>query len=144
MAERENKALVRRFLEESSKGNAAAIAAIDETWGANVVYHTAGGQEVRGLEEYRKFTSDMYVASPDGHFAIDDMIAEGDKVAVRFSFTGTHTGEAGGIPPTNKRLAFWAINIYRVVGGKIVEGWERSDTLGIMQEMGVVPKPKEE
>lgn len=142
MAAREDKALVRRFLEESSKGKAAARAILDELWATNVVYHTASGEDIRGLKDYERFTDEMYNASPDSHFTIDDMVAEGDKVAVRFTFTGTHTGEAGGIPPTNKKLVFWAINIYKIIDGKVVEGWERADTLGIMQQMGVVPTPE--
>ena len=132
---------MRRFLEGSNKGKEAALAVIDELWATDIVYHTGGGEVIRDLEDYKKFTDGMYDASPDSHFTIDDMVAEGDKVAVRFSFTGTHTGEAGGIPPTNKELTFWAINIYKVVGGKIVEGWERSDTLGVMQQMGVISIP---
>jgi len=141
---KENKALVRRFLEESNKGKAAAMAVIDELWATNIVYHGGGGEEIRHLKDYKQSTSDGYNACPDLHYTIDDMVAEGDKVAVRITFSGTHKGEFGGIAPTNKKLTFWAINIYRVVGGKFVEGWERADTLGIMQQLGAVPTPKKE
>lgn len=144
MSVKENKALVRRFLEESNKGKTAAMAVIDELCATNIVYHGGGGEEIRGLKDYKQSTSESYNASPDLHFTIDDMVAEGDKVAVRFTLTGTHKGEFMGRPPTNKKLTIWAINIYRVVGGKFVEGWERSDTLGSMQQLGVVPTPKKE
>ena len=140
----ENKALVRRFFEEANKGKAAAMAVIDELCATNIIYHGGGGEEIRGLKDYKQSTSEMYNASPDVHFTIDDMVAEEDKVAVRFTLTGTHTGEFMGRPPTNKKLTGWGINIYRVVGGKFVEGWERSDTLGLMQQLGVVPTPKKE
>jgi len=144
MSAKENKALVRRFVEESNKGKAAAMAVLDELWAPDIVYHGGGGEEIRGLKAYKQSTSDGYNACPDPHYAIDDMVAEGDKVAVRFTFSGTHKGEFGGIPATNKKLTFWAINIYRVVDGKVVEGWERADTLGIMQQLGVVPTAKKE
>jgi len=141
MSAKENKALVRRFVEESNKGRAAAMAVIDELFATNIVYHGGGGEEIRGLKDYKQ-SSESYNALPDFHFTIDDMVAEGDKVAVRFTLTGTHKGEIMGIPPTNKKLTMWGIIIYRVVGGKFVEGWERADTLGLMQQLGVVPTPE--
>jgi len=141
MSAKENKALVLRFFEESNKGKAAAMAVIDELCATNIVYHGGGGEEIRGLKDYKQSTSESYKVSPDLHFTIDDMVVEGDKVAVRFTLTGTHKGEFMGRPPTNKKLTMWGINIYRVVGGKFVEGWERADTLGSMQQLGV-PTPK--
>jgi len=144
MSAKEIKALVRRFFEESNKGKAAALAVIDELFATNIAYHGGGGEEIRGIKDYKQSTSESYSASPDLHFTIDDIVAEGDKVAVRFTFSGTHKGEIMGIPPTNKELTIWGINIYRVVGGKFVEGWERADTLGLMQQLGVVPTPKKE
>ena len=141
MSAKEIRALVRRFVEESNKGRAAAMAVIDELFATNIVYHGGGGEEIRGLKDYKQ-SSESYNALPDFHFTIDDMVAEGDKVAVRFTLTGTHKGEFMGRPPTNKKLTIWGINIYRVVGGKFVEGWERADTLGLMQQLGVVPTPE--
>jgi len=141
MSAKEIRALVRRFVEESNKGRAAAMAVIDELFATNIVYHGGGGEEIRGLKDYKQ-SSESYNALPDFHFTIDDMVVEGDKVAVRFTLTGTHKGEIMGIPPTNKKLTMWGIIIYRVVGGKFVEGWERADTLGLMQQLGVVPTPE--
>jgi len=57
----------------------------------------------------------------DVHFTLDDMIVEGDKVAVRHTFSGTHKGESMGIPPTNKKVTIWEIDIIRIAGGKFVE-----------------------
>ena len=144
MSAEELTVLGRRVVEAWNKGKAAVMAVVDELCATNIVYHGGGGEEIRGLKDYKQSTSESYNASPDLHFTIDDMVAEGDKVAVRFTFTGTHKGEIMGIPPTNKKLTIWGINIYRVVGGKFVEGWERSDTLGAMQQLGVVPTPKKE
>jgi len=144
MSAKEIKALVRRFFEESNKGKAAAMAVIDELFATNIVYHGGGGEEIRGIKDYKQSTSESYNASPDLHFTLDDIVAEGDKVAVRFTLSGTHKGEIMGIPASNKKLTIWGINIYRVDGGKFVEGWERADTLGLMQQLGVVPTPKKE
>jgi len=139
MSAKEIKALVRRFFEESNKGKAAAMAVVDELCATDFVYHGGGGEEIRGLKDYKQSTREGYNVSPDLHFTIDDMVVEGDKVAVRSTFTGTHKGEFMGRPPTNKKLTGWGINIYRVVGGKFVEGWERADTLGMMQQLGLIP-----
>jgi len=141
MSAKEIKALMRRLVAESNKGEAAAMAVIDEFYAPDFVYHGGGGEEIRGLKDYKKSCSESYSASPDLHYTIDDMVAEGDKVVVRMTFSGTHKGEIMGIPPTNKKMTMWAIIIYRVVGGKFVEGWERGDTLGLMQQLGVVPTP---
>jgi len=73
---------------------------------------------------------------------IHDMVVEGDKVALHWKLTGTHKCEYMGHPPTNKKVTGWAISIDRIAGGKIVERRERLDTLGYMQQYGVVPKPK--
>jgi predicted ester cyclase len=85
--------------------------------------------------------SKMYDVFPDIHFTIDDMVVEGNKAVVRYTNTGTHKGEFMGIPPTNKKVTMWAIGIDRIAGGKFVESWGRYDTLGFMQQLGLVPTP---
>jgi len=142
MSTKDLKALDRRFFEEWNKGKAAAMKAIDEMCAANVVWHDVGGRDIRGLKDFKKSMGEFYDAFPDNHFTIDDMFAEGDKVAVRYKVTGTHKGEYMGIPPTNKKVTLWAIEIDRSVGGKLAEGWIMFDTLGFMQQLGVVPTPK--
>jgi hypothetical protein len=72
---------------------------------------------------------------------VDDLIVEGDKAVIRYTITGTHKGEFMGVPPTNKKVTLWVIVIERFAGGKIVETWERFDSLGLMQQLGVIPKP---
>jgi len=141
MSAKEIKALERRFVKEWNKGKAATMAVIDELCATNIVYHGAGGEEIRGLKDFKKSMSEFYSAFPDNRFTIDDMVVEGDKVAVRWTMTGTHKGKLGGIPPTNKKMTIWGIYIDRVAGGKFVETWERFDTLGLMQQLGLVPTP---
>ena len=123
MSAEENKAIWRRWVEEFNKGKAAALAAMDDIFATDFVAHGALGDF--DLENYKQHTSEYYDAFPDGHMTIDDMVAEGDKVAVRWTMTGTHTGEYMGVPPTNKKVTMWIIQIDRVVGGKIVERWTR-------------------
>jgi len=144
MSTKEIKALERRWVEEMNKGKAAAMAAIDEFFATDYVTH--GGHYVThgGLKDYKRSISELYSAFPDIHFTIDDMVVEGDKVAVRHTFSGTHKGEFMGIPPTNKKWTMWGIYIDRIVGGKFVESWVRYDTLGLMQQLGLVPSPKKE
>jgi predicted ester cyclase len=80
-------------------------------------------------------------AFPDLHFTVEDMIAEGDKVVARITMSGTQQGAFMGIPPTGKHVAFTAIDINRIAGGKSVEHWWEMDALGLMQQLGVVPAP---
>jgi predicted ester cyclase len=84
----------------------------------------------------------VYISAlSDRHVTVEDMAAEGDKVAVRLTFSGAHTGGLMGIPPTGKQVKVSAINIFHLVDGKAVEQWTNSDDLGMMQQLGVVPAP---
>ena len=142
MSAKDLKALTRRFIEEWNKGKAAAMAVIDELYATNFVSH--GDEDIRGIKNVKQSTSEEFSAFPDLHFTIDDMIVEGDKLAARYTITGTHKGEYMGAPPTNKKITIRAIAIERFAGGKIVEEWGSMDTLGLMQQLGVVPTPKKE
>jgi len=141
MSAKEIKALERRLYEECNKGKAAALAVIDELYATDLVYHSSTGRDIRGIKDYKQHVSDMYSAFPNFHFTIDDMVVEGDKAAVRLTVTGTHKGEFRGIPPTNKKVTMWQIQIDRVAKGKLVEGWSRYDTLGLMQQLGLISTP---
>ena len=141
MSAEEIKALSRQWVEESNKGKAAALAFIEESWAADVVMHSAFGEN-RGLENGKRLLSGTYDAFPDIHFTLDDVIVEGDKAVLRYTFTCTHKGVLMGIPPTNKKITGWELEIDRFEGGKLVEYWSRFDTLGFMQQLGVIPTPK--
>jgi predicted ester cyclase len=143
MSAKEIKALMRCAFEVINKGKAASIT-IDEIWAPNFVLHTGTGRDIRGLKDYKQWWSENYNAFPDLHFTLDDMVVEGDKVVSRYTMTGTHKGEIMGIPPTNKKVTNWMIEIDHVAGGKLMEGWVRWDTLGLMQQLGVIPTPKKE
>lgn len=136
MSVEENKALVRRYMEESfNQGN---ISVIDQLVSSDFVYHQSAGRDL-STEAYKKMAIMTQNAFPDGHMEMDDLFAEGDKVACRFTVIGTHTGEYQGIPPTGKKITFQAINIFRVADGKIAEIWSRVNLLGVMQQLGIIP-----
>jgi predicted ester cyclase len=142
MSTKDLKALERRFAKEWNKGKAAAMAVISETCATNLVFHSGAGEDIRGLKGFKHFINEFYKAFPDNHMTLDDMVVERDKVAVRYTVTGTHTGEYMGIRPTNKKIKMWALEIDRIAGGKFIESWLRFDTIGLMQQLGLRPAPR--
>jgi predicted ester cyclase len=79
---------------------------------------------------------------PDLRVVIDDMIAEGDKVAVRYTLEGTHEGDLFGVPPTGRRVSIESFSVERVSEGKIREHWRITDTLDMLQQLGAIPTPE--
>ena len=138
MAPEENKALIRRVIEEIwNQGN---MAVVDELYATDCVRHTQP-EDTYGLEGLRQSLTMQRTAFPDFHFTIEDIMAEGDKVAFRWTYRGTHKGEYMGIAPTGKQLTMPGISIIRIAGGKIVEVWAEMDMLGLLQQIGAVPPP---
>ena len=82
----------------------------------------------------------VYQNGVDGHWNIEEIFSAGDKVVTRWTGSGTHVGDVNGIPPSGKNIRVDAIAIHRMRGGKIAETWEVWDTLGFLQQIGVVPK----
>lgn len=136
MSTEENKAISRRFWEEIFNGRNLNL--IDELFAANYVEHGSGGRDL-DAEGIRQLLSMYFNAFPDLHATIEDLFAEGDRVATRWIGRGTHKGDLMGIPPTEKQVTAMGITIDRVVGGKFVETWELMDQLGMLQQLGVVP-----
>jgi steroid delta-isomerase-like uncharacterized protein len=136
----ENKAVVRRELEEIfTQGN---LDAAQDVYAPNYYSHQpAGGEDIRGLEAIKQFTAGVRQAFPDMQIAIEDQIAEGDKVVTRFTSRGTHQGELWGIPPTGKEVEVTSISMDRIEGGKIAEHWTNADQLSMMQQLGVIERP---
>jgi steroid delta-isomerase-like uncharacterized protein len=134
----ENKAVVRRWVEAFNEGN---LDAVDELLTDSYVRHDPNSPEVRGPEEERQLIAMYRSAFPDLRFTIEDMMAEDDRVATRLGISATHKGELLGIPPTENRLSFTAMELYRLREGKIDEQWVNVDTLGMMQQIGAIPVP---
>lgn len=136
MSTEENKALVRRFYEEV--WNRRNLAVADEVFAADYARHDLRPTPVPPGPEGQKLIADMFrTAFPDGQVTIDLLIAEADMVVARWTIQGTHQGAWITIPPTGKRVSFAGVNIFRIVGGKVVEIWNHRDDLGLMQQLGV-------
>jgi steroid delta-isomerase-like uncharacterized protein len=135
----ENKALIRRFVEEAfNEGN---LDVADEVYASGFVSHEPAGPVERGPEYVKQFVGTYRSAFPDGHTTVEDVIAEGDEVAYRWRFRGTHRGELMGIAPTGKVVAITGITVDRISGGRIEEEWNNFDQLGVLRQLGAVPGP---
>jgi predicted ester cyclase len=135
MSTEENKALARRYFDEENSKN---VAALDEIIVANFVGYTSGREEVHSPEGLKQLWTRLFAAFPDYRASIDDIVAEGDKVAVRFTNWGTHKGEWLGAAPTGKQITWTGMLIFRMVGGKVTEAWREIDKLGLIEQMGAI------
>jgi steroid delta-isomerase-like uncharacterized protein len=143
MSTQENKALARRVLEEMfNKGN---LDLADEVFAPDYVDHDpAMPEDIRGPEGFKEYVSIFRTAFPDIHLEIEDQVAEGDKVVTRWTGTGTHEGDLMGIAPTGNKVTLPGMEIVRISGGKLAEGWEGYDSMVLMEQLGVMPSPEEE
>ena len=132
MSLEENKAIVRGFIEAYNKRN---IDSLDDFVAPDYVDHI---WQLQGLESLKQGLMLGFKGFPDWHEAIEDIIAEGDKVWVYLAYTGTHTGEMFGITPTGNKITTTAVDIYRIVNGKLAEYWNVTDKLGLLKPQGVV------
>ena len=132
-----NKAVVRRIVEEIWNGKKHDR--IDEFYAADFVNVDPSSPEVKNLEQFKQWVAEMNAGFPDEKVTIEELVAEGDKVAKQFSVKSTHTGEFMGIPPTNKKTNMSGITIYRIVDGKVKECVWSYDTYGFMVQLGVIP-----
>ena len=132
-----NKAVVRRFIEEVQ--NAKNMDVFDELNAEDFVNLSAPPGLPSDREGGKMFLGGFLSAFPDSQVTIDDMIAEGDRVATKKTFRGTHTGEFMGIAPTGNRVTLQYVDILRLRGGRIIEHWLSMDQLSFMQQLGVIP-----
>ena len=137
MSTEENKILVHRFNDEYI--NAGNLAAADELVAIDIVDHTGPPGLKHGRESHKKVVALFHTAFPDVRWTLEDVIAEGDKVAVRLTMRGTHQGEFFGIPPTGKQVTVSGIHIVRIANGRIAEHWGTNDDLGFLRQLGVLP-----
>ncbi len=132
-----NKALVRSWIDGLNKRD---LTVIDRFFDADFVYHRASAPDLKGREALKQFVSLGSAACPDIVYTVEDQVAEGDKVATRWRMEGTQSGPFMGIAPTGKRTSVEGMVIARIADGKIAEGWEIIDTLGLMQQIGALPR----
>jgi predicted ester cyclase len=136
MSVEQNKAAIRRIVDEVwNKRNLAVLPEVQEH---DFIMHAAP-QDTKGLEGVRATMSATFKGFPDLVMKLDDIVAEGDRVAWRFTITGTHKGEYMGLAPTGKRIKLSGILISRCSNGKEAESWMFSDLHTIYQQLGVKP-----
>ena len=104
-----------------------------------VMYHPSSPTPVTPRAAVQGFLAAFRAGFPDMHMMVEDAFGSGEKAAVRWHMQGTHTENLFGIPPTGKAVSVKGISVVRVVGGKIVEDWVSEDTMGLMQQLGIIP-----
>ena len=142
MSIEDNKALVRRFVEQG--WNQKNLAIFDELTASNFAHYDPDFPNVRTREDYKQWFAANRNAFPDFQLTIDALIAEGDQVVARWTFRGTNTGDIATpmhLPATGKRVQVSGITISRITGGKLTENWQLGDTAGFLQQLGVMPAP---
>jgi steroid delta-isomerase-like uncharacterized protein len=131
-----NKTVTRRYFEDlwnrQDLALAAGLVALD------AVGHVAG-TAFHGLDAVRQRIQTLCQVYAEPRFAVEDQIAEGDRVAVRWTFTGRHVGAFMGVAPTGREVRVTGINLFRLAGGQIAEIWLNADDLGELQQLGLLP-----
>jgi len=135
MSTEENKAVIQRYQEAYNTNN---LDALDQLVAADLITHALMPGVPPSLEGGKQVHRLTLAAMPDFQTAIEDLVAEGDKVVMRFTATGTFKNDFMGLPPTGKLIKFTGISIFRLAGGKIVEHWAQEDELGLMRQLGAV------
>lgn len=138
----ENKKIMNSFIEEviNKQNLNAANNLVSEDFTEHVPFPGQGP----GREGLKFALNSMFLGFPDMKWTVDEQIAEGEKVVSRFTWTGTHKGEFMGIPPTNKRVKVWGVVIDVVRNGLFSESRIIMDSVGLLQQLGVMPQPPEE
>lgn len=138
----DNKALVRRVFEEA--WNQRDFSVLDEAYAPDVVHHNPSNPEdLRGVEAVKRHVRDATEAFPDIRFSLGDLVAEDDTVIAHWTLSGTHEQAFGGIPATGNRVEIEGFILSRFAEGRIVEEWSLRDTLGMLQQLGVIELPAE-
>jgi steroid delta-isomerase-like uncharacterized protein len=128
-----NKAIVLRPVTELwSPGDLQVVEAI---YGPEFVCHNLVGPEWRGINGIKEAIKSHRAAFPDWHERVEDIVAEGDRVAIRFTASGTHRGTFAGMPATDRKVTVREVSFYRLSRGKIVEQWGMPDVFGMMTQL---------
>lgn len=133
----ENKRLIQRFVDEVMNGGNLNV--VDSLFSPDYIPHDPSNPDRQGgIEGAKQFIRMLHMGLTDGQYMVQDMIAEGDRVAYRWILAGTHTGDFMGIPASGKDLYFSGMDMYRLINGKIVESWVIADALTMLQQLGVL------
>jgi steroid delta-isomerase-like uncharacterized protein len=132
------KAKFRRVVEQAwNKGN---LDTLDELHSPDYIEHNPPFPDVDGLDAFKQAVAGTHKTYPDFHLTIHELILEGDKLAARWMWTGTHSGQTQqlSIPATGKHLTVTGSHIFHLKEEKLIEGWQFADNLGILQQLGIV------
>lgn len=138
MSAEETRALLRRWAEAIAPGKTGDL---DALAAPEYRAYQPGFPGPVAREAHLQFAEAFIAAFPDATVTVDDIIVEGDRGVIRWTFRGTHQGELMGIPATGRQVIMTGIEINRVRDGKIVEHWVEMDQMGLMQQLGVIPAP---
>ena len=133
----ENKAIIRRYY--ADHWNRWDLSVADDIIAPDIAFRGSLGLTAVGIDGFKGYVATVRAAFPDFHNSIEDLVAEGDKVAVRLAYRGTHRGEVFGAPPTGRPVAYPGIAIFRISGGKITDAWIMGDTWSLRQQLGMLP-----
>jgi len=139
--EEQIRANVRRIIEAWNTHN---FDVFSEVYAPDFVFHESPYPDIKGLEAYKQFAAAVLAAYPDWHMTLHEVIVEGNTHAARLTARGTHTGKSPlyPFPPTGKQVTFTVGCYGHWVDGKMVEQWEYVDSLGPLQQLGVIPPMK--
>lgn len=133
----ENKSVVLRA--EAELWNQGNLAAADDLYSPNFVCHFVIGPEWQGVQGIKDVVAQHRRSFPDWNEKVQDIIAEGDRVVIRFTSTGTQQGEFAGIAPTGKKVTIREVAIFRLANGKIAEQWGMPDIHGLLEQLKTGP-----
>jgi steroid delta-isomerase-like uncharacterized protein len=143
MSIEDNKELARRHEECWNEGN---VALLEELLAPDLIRHDPANPDVRNREDYIRWFAESHRLFPDFHLTVEVVVAEADKVASYWTWRGTNTGDfqlPAPAPATGKQVSVSGMTILRFAGGKIVEEWFQTDTMGTLQQLGLMPAPEE-
>ena len=134
-----NKILVQRYYKEM--WNTWNFALADELLSAEISFRGSLGTELRGRSAFCEYMRRTRNAFPDFHNKIEQLIAEGDRVAARLQYTGTHRGEIFGVQPSGKSISYVGAAFFRIAGNRVTEGWVLGDLVSLLRQLGAQMLP---
>lgn len=133
-----NKALARRVFDTLNEHD---LTPVKHLYAADAIYHDLPPDVTQDWEGVVTSMGRAFEAFPDMRSEVDELVADGDRVAIRYHWTGTHTGPMADIPPTGKTVNMTGAAIYRFADGKITEVWLKTDRMTMLQQLGLMPAP---
>jgi steroid delta-isomerase-like uncharacterized protein len=143
LSEEEANAIIEKILKVYNEGD---LTLVDETIAAEYrLHHSAYPEDIVGIEAFKKYITDIRTAFPDLNLKFDETIVKGFKIVIRWSLTGTNTGNFGDLPATGKQVSYSGLSISHLVDGKFTEAWIIYNGLDLYQQLGfkVVPPEQE-